>query len=489
MKTRREFIGGSLAALTAAGLPDNIFASTLGTRRLRLGVISDVHICAGYKKVEDPSENLRRSSEMAQRAFKWFDEQGVDAVAVPGDIADLARVCELQEFANRWNEVFPGGKGADGRPVEKLFIYGNHEAASANSMGYPAIWPSGREAVWREVFGEPFADLRVKTVKGIDFLMASWGWESKKNSIGGGYDRFAELAAQCAKRSPVFFELQHPHLKDTCHGPRVWGHDEGVSARILSRYKNAVALSGHSHWLLTDERTVWQGAFTSIGCGSLRYSGEPVEDYPPNGFENTVADSAYNTHFAKGVRASIDREKIMPRLNRGPKCLGRGNQGMLIDVYDSALVIRRREFNYGFDLGDIWEVPMPAGAGGPFDHAVREKATPLCTFAPGQVATAKYGLKAFSRDYIEHDVIMLTVPGGAATRGSDLVAYDVGYLDSGDKWCHLQFVCADDFNLPKERKDAVMTFPVRADRVPPKCRLAVKPLDCFQREGGMLICG
>jgi hypothetical protein len=84
---------------------------------------------------------------------------------------------------------------------------------------------------------------------------------------------------------------------------------------------------------------------------------------------------------------------------------------------------------------------------------------------------------------------MLTVPGGAATRGSDLVAYDVGYLDSGDKWCHLQFVCADDFNLPKERKDAVMTFPVRADRVPPKCRLAVKPLDCFQREGGMLICG
>lgn len=488
MNTRREFLGGVLCSLTAAGLPRGIIASPLGERRLRLGVLSDTHICGGFKDGVCPPETLRRSSETSRRAFKWFDEQGVDAVAVTGDIADLGRVAELQEFADAWNSVFPKGKGADGRPVEKLFIYGNHESYAEYARGVRAIWPSGRDAVWREVFGEPFADLRVKTVKGIDFLMASWGWESKKHSIGGGYDRFAELAAQCAKRSPVFFELQHPHPKGTCHGPRAWGQDEGVSAKMLSRYRNAVALSGHSHYLLTDERTVWQGAFTSIGCGSLRYSGEPVEDYPPLGFENTVADWAYNTDFAPGVRAAIDSGKIMPRLNRGPHQLARGNQGMMIDVYDSALVIRRKEFNYGFDLGELWEVPMPARVGGPFDPVVRKKATPLCSFVAGVKLTFARGAKARSRDGIEHDVLTLTVPGGAKTSGSPLVAYDVGYIAESGKWNHLQFVCADDFNLPKERKDAEMKIPVRTDRIPPKSRLAVKPLDCFHREGAAIIC-
>ena len=488
MNTRREFIGGSLFALTAAGLPHNIFGSTLGERRLRLGVISDVHVCGGFKEGVCPPEFLKISCEMSRRAFKWFDEQGVDAVAVPGDIADLGRVAELQAFADTWNEIFPKGRGADGRPVEHLFIYGNHESYVNEARGSRAIWAEGRDAVWREVFGEPFADLRVKTVKGIDFILASWGWESAQRSIGGGYKRFEELAAKSAKRCPVFFELQHPHLKDTCHGPYAWGHDEGVTARILSRYRNAIALSGHSHYLLTDERTVWQGSFTSIGCGSLKYSGEPVEDYPPNGFENTVADSSYNTRFAPGVRAAIDSAKIMPRMNRGPKMLARGNQGMIIDVYDSKLIIRRREFNYGYDLGELWEVPMPAHVGGPFDHAVREKATPLCQFAQGAKAFYKRSERCYSRDYIEHEVHKLTVPGGAATTGSPLVAYEVGYVNEQGKWNHLQFVCADDFNLPKQMKAETMVIPVRSDRLPNKSRLAVKPLDCFHRAGSMIFC-
>ena len=483
MNTRREFIGGAFCALTAAGLPQRLFASKLGLRRLRLGVVSDVHIRGGGPTGEWPRERLMANVEMVRRAFKWFDEQGVDAVAVTGDIADMARVLELQAFADCWKEAFPNGRGADGRPVESLFIYGNHESYPEWAYGSRAIWTEGRDAVWREVFGEPFADLRVKTVKGIDFLLASWGWESARTSIGGGQKRFAELAEQCAKGDRVFFELQHPHLRGTCHGPYAWGQDEGVSARMLSRYPKAVALSGHSHYLLTDERTVWQGAFTSIGCGSLRYSGEPNEDYPPLGFENTAPDWAGNTRFAPGVRLAIDAGKIMPRMDRGDSMLARGNQGMLIDVYDSALVIRRHEFRYGFDLGELWEVPLPARTMGPFNHETRKKAAPLCEFADGAVIAVSRGERARSRDGIEHDTIGLTVPGGATTKGSPLVAYAVGYVDKDGKWNHLQFVCANDFNLPRERKDAEMKFPVRADRVPANVRLAVKPLDCFQREG------
>jgi hypothetical protein len=67
-----------------------------------------------------------------------------------------------------------------------------------------------------------------------------------------------------------FFYVQHPHLKDTCYGPWAWGHDAGITTKTLSAYPNAIAFSGHSHYSLTDERTIWQGAFTSVGTGSFR---------------------------------------------------------------------------------------------------------------------------------------------------------------------------------------------------------------------------
>ena len=182
--SRRQFVlgTGSLFASLALGSE----APDLGPRRLRLGVISDLHIAGGFKAFSH--ESLAKNLEMPRTALKWLDAQGVDAVVIPGDIADLARIEELQGFADVWNEVFPNGKGADGRPVEKLFIYGNHESypQEAEKRGSKAIWTEGRDKVWERVFGEPFADLRVKTVKGYDFLLASWGWDVAKTGVGGG---------------------------------------------------------------------------------------------------------------------------------------------------------------------------------------------------------------------------------------------------------------------------------------------------------------
>ena len=41
----------------------------------------------------------------------------------------------------------------------------------------------------------------------------------------------------------------------------------------LSAYPNAVAFSGHSHWTLNDERSIWQGAFTAVSVPSLSCTG------------------------------------------------------------------------------------------------------------------------------------------------------------------------------------------------------------------------
>ncbi len=82
---------------------------------IRFGVVSDVHL-------------LRPGhAEMLEKAFVYFRERDVDAVVIPGDIADTGRISELRRCADVFKRVFPKAAGRDGRRVEKVFIYGNHD--------------------------------------------------------------------------------------------------------------------------------------------------------------------------------------------------------------------------------------------------------------------------------------------------------------------------------------------------------------------------
>ena len=65
---------------------------------------------------------------------------------------------------------------------------------------------------------------------------------------------------------PIFV-YQHPHPFLTVYGSVNWGD---ISLRaVLSKYPQVVDFSGHSHYAPSDPRSVWQGEFTAIGCGSL----------------------------------------------------------------------------------------------------------------------------------------------------------------------------------------------------------------------------
>ena len=81
------------------------------TENLIFGVVSDVHVRNDYPKyLED--------------AFAFFRDKGVDAVALCGDIANTGSSNELLRAGAAWDAVFPGDKAPDGRPVEKIFVFG-----------------------------------------------------------------------------------------------------------------------------------------------------------------------------------------------------------------------------------------------------------------------------------------------------------------------------------------------------------------------------
>lgn len=184
---RRDFLKGTAAVAGMLHFRHVAGATFASEARLRIGIVSDVHL--GAEGEESALEN----------ALSHFRAAGVDGVVVPGDIAHHGRLDQLRIFARCWYSAFPDGKGSDGRKVEPLFIYGNHdidgfkcpknEARFKDSPGRLAAEAIGygdnRARFWREVFHEDFAPIWMKNVKGYTFIGAHWNRANGGHTSGG----------------------------------------------------------------------------------------------------------------------------------------------------------------------------------------------------------------------------------------------------------------------------------------------------------------
>ena len=81
------------------------------------------------------------------------------------------------------------------------------------------------------------------------------------------------------KKKPIFITT-HFNAKDTVYGAEYFF---AKSLReLFNKYQNIIHFSGHSHYSLIDERSIWQKEFTSIQTQSISYT-----ELDP-GFENGI---------------------------------------------------------------------------------------------------------------------------------------------------------------------------------------------------------
>ena len=461
MFSRRNFLGGCLAL---GAMPTmRTFAMGVGRRQLlKLGVLSDVHLHA-------PGDETT-----LRTALEFFRERGVDGVLIAGDMANTGRRSQLARIAGEWFAVFPEGKYPDGKKCEQLFVLGNHcmeawtwnkkESEDADFRKNEAIgFEENVAKFWEELFHEKYSPVWIKKVNGCAIVGAHWGsWKLP----GWSLEEFLEKHKDEINPSLPFIYTQHDHPGGTVMGAWAWGHDRGRSTKTLAKFPNCVAFSGHSHYSLTDERSVWQGDFTSINTSSLKYSSRDYslrENCPGNG------EWGYNGEKRKHIPGWIGTDD--------------GRQGQVVTFYPDHLEIERREFVHGNkSLGPDWIVPFPAANAPEMTFAARAaKRT-----APEFAADAKVSFKEI--EFQNRKCVEVTFPAAKTIDGCRPYEYEVTAVllaDDVDLVQAQRRVMAEGFYLPEELADKPSKCAFAYDELPCKgqYRFEVRPIECFGRKG------
>jgi len=380
---RRSFLGLAAGA-AACGFGGAAYGRDAGAGKpnLRVGILSDIHV------------THVTNAQWLEKALRQFDREKVDAVAITGDLALSGSVKEIGATAETWWKVFPGNRRSDGAPVEKLIITGNHDVTV--TPGYlvktrEQLAAEGfycrREEAWRQLFREDYKPIVVKTVKGYTFVMRNWLLRGEENPLPG-----VLAATPGTKAGKPFFYLQHDPIADTVNSPWMlrgawWTHGQdmkGVARKALQAYPNCVALSGHSHFPLNEEESIWQGAFTAVNCGCARGN-----LFTGPGRENGANCDDFN-RTPPFEMENIETRGIV--------------QMMVMDVFDDRIVFRRRDLKNDEPLDEDWVVPLYAGgatvppSGVPkYDLKARAAALGAPVFAADAKVTVEYVAKGLRR--------------------------------------------------------------------------------------------
>lgn len=377
MMTRRQFAMSAAAFAVASG---KIEGADAIRGNLRVGILSDIHVMRHDDK----------AARMLYKALRHFRDRHVDAVMITGDLTTTSMMVEFEAVAKVWNEVFPGDRLPDGEKVEKLFVSGNHDIDAWGKPGrkigdvdkvMEQCMYFDTAAKWKRLYGEEYAPITCKVVKGYTFVLFNWvsllAWHARNDEFFKQFKLendphtakawFNRHGKTLPKDKPFFF-LQHRHPYGTCSSPYSIDQDR-TTGDVLGRYPNCIAFSGHSHRSLLEERTIWQGKFTSVGCSAL-----------------------CGYAFTRGGRENGHCYDPAEKYNEMP-CLDfmSCHQGMLMDVFDDRVVLERLDFAHeGVGKAkEDWIVPLGKDAPRPYTFAEREKNTPAPQFAADVKATVR----------------------------------------------------------------------------------------------------
>ena len=446
------FTDGDIETFRKIMLEEPVPAS--GIPELRLAIFSDPHI-----------DGVARQAKV-KRLFEFARDRDVDGVLIPGDLANDGRDSQLALLADAWFEVFPGSRNARGEKVEIIGCYGNRDFRESSVTreeekireAAVSIYAHPNES-WEKLFHEPIGDdFCVRSVKGFPVLVVHWRHEKDIET------HWPELSRGLEKDKP-FFYMQHPHPIGTVFGGRIG--DKGAATKILSRFPNAIAVSGHSHRSLSDERAFWHGSFISIGCGSGAIA-TPFMDLP---YENI------------GNFAAIDHappRKPHMDITVSPKA---ESQVMILTLYKDRMDVERFDIGLGVPAGPTWRVPRPfrGNPAQPYGAVGRPEVPQFNAGAVAEVSRLDGKNRAGEA---ERQVVVSFPPAQPDSVSSGRVLeYEVAVLTPGGAEAAKEYVLSDNYFSPCVRPKKIVKCAFAEKDVPKGATFRVTPRNFLHEPG------
>ena len=418
---RRDFIGG-IGALSFTGSAYRLFGDEKPL--LRIGVMTDTHI-----------GRTKASCGRVTLAYQLFRRLGADLMVTVGDVADFHYPTGYRAYRETVEEVFAGVAAAD-RPRE-LFVYAAHDYFNYGGRKKRSLWSRDATPAFADMqrlIGAGNGPYAHGAVKGFPYVVfpqsMTEGLDLKR------CDRMIADAVAANPGKPVFV-FAHIPPGGTTRG----GGGSRAKREMLNKYPQVVNISGHTHGSLADERSIWQGEFTSVNAGCLQNWGGGLAG------NNVPRNQNY------GV--------------------------VIIDVFPARIVFRRFDVRDGEESNDPWMIPWPFDpAAAPYRAAGRKEKSAAPSFAAGAVLKVE--------PWGDEGGVSLTVPvAGGVTRPFTYRVF-LEYLDGNRKWRSRgrRDFFGDAWQRPHERPEKY-ELEVPGPYFDPgrRYRFRVFPLNCFAKAG------
>ena len=467
--SRRAFFGQATAAtflVTAGCEPWRTCRKTGADEpKLRVGVLSDVHLLR--------QKDSMHSDVYFEKALRWYDALKADAVLLCGDIADCGLVAELEYAAEIWNRVFPGGKRSDGGEIRQLFHLGDHDfggfahkypwaaksSVDPDAPNHPLV-NGDIGAIWERLFGEKWAPIQVKEVKGYKFVLAHHPRNMAQGTTIPGLAE-ALAAASPDPDKPFFFSMHRPvhGTLPGCDRKHLAGDANHLA---LSKYPNVLAFFGHSHRNSADEQVLWQGEYTAVNVPSTSYC------CTREGRENS---------FSCGNQPDEKRPQQMQRVD-----CRTSNQALFMEVFGDRITIARRDVRHDAPMGKNWTIPLPSPDGSCSEEA-RRKLSSAPLFPEGAVATVA-ARKGKNRAKKQVDQVVVTFPPAHSRNGRPR-AFDYEVVASAEGFRLVRRVFSTRAYWPEELEKEPSECVFGRDELPAgkTVTFTVRPADCFGLHG------
>ena len=292
------------------------------SKTLKIGVIGDTQLIS----LSTNNKDYIQYTKNFKKALEILKEKKINVLIIDGDNTNCGYKEAYDNFLTQLNSVYGDIKN-ENVPI-LILIMGNHDYWNLNGEQNSTKNNEERQKLFEEKTKEkPYSH---KIINGYHFI----NWSCDNGTLENPYTDFSwfEKQIELAKSNdnkPIFVTTHFPP-KNTVYGSKEWGADN--LNEYFKKYPQIINFSGHSHFSLIDERSIYQKDYTAIQTQSISYI--ELEEGKING--------------------SIPMDENGNTMISAKNCMG-----LICDVYDTQVVIKRISFEKNEFYGKDWIIDVP----------------------------------------------------------------------------------------------------------------------------------